>query len=479
MDSPGEQPGESLVFALILWYKYDKKVNEVTAMDVTLEQMLLARENRVRMQEKLLAQYHIPLISFTMNIPGPVKDTPLIRRGFREGVRQVLGTLAAWGLKPRHLEQVEAVTGWEGYFSVDAPARRLKQLCADIEIRSDLGRLFDLDVLDVDGSQLRRGLFGEPERGCMVCGAPGRGCASRRIHSVEQLQKAAGDILTAHFREQDSQAIGRCALRGILDEVCTSPKPGLVDRFHNGSHRDMDLFTFTASASALAPYFISCAAMGQQTRDLPPEETFRRLRRAGVAAEQTMLEATSGVNTHKGAVFTIGILCGAMGRLWTAEGSCREERAIFAQCAAMTGDIMRSELEENRPIRTAGERLYQAHRLPGIRGEAAAGFPSVANIGLPVLRRCLGQGLSRNDSAVVTLLHLIAQVADTNMVARGGLERAGEAARRVSRLLEESPVPTRAQLEELDAYFVAHRLSPGGCADLLAATLFLHDWCDQ
>lgn len=446
-------------------------------MEVTLEQMLLARENRVLTQTRLREETGLPLISFTMNIPGPVKCSPLIERGFREGGRLLREALDQRGLTVVKAEESTAVTGCQGCYAVTGDPEELKTLCAAIENASELGRLFDLDVLDTDGIQLRRGALGQPERGCMVCGAPGRGCASRRVHSVETLQQAVRKILADYFCPRDAREIGRCALRGLLDEVCATPKPGLVDRENNGSHADMDIFTFTASAAALAPYFTDCAVIGQNTRSLPPEETFRVLRKAGRDAEAAMFAATGGINTHKGAVFTLGILCGAMGRLWRPEGGPRDPAEILRECARMTGETLQQELAESltRPPRTAGERLYAEFGLAGIRGEMAAGLPSVGNIALPALHQY--RHLGRNTSAVLTLLTLIARVADTNMVSRGGPEKAREAAEKTARLLEEGPTPEK--IRDLDRWFVSRRLSPGGCADLLAAALCLHDWCGE
>ena len=132
---------------------------------------------------------------------------------------------------------------------------------------------------------------------------------------MAQLQEKTQAVLAAAIREADSKTIARLACQALLYEVATTPKPGLVDRANSGSHRDMDFFTFQASAAALWPYFARCAEIGMDTHSLPPEETFSRLRTPGKLAEGDMLRATAGVNTHKGAIFSMGILCGALGRL--------------------------------------------------------------------------------------------------------------------------------------------------------------------
>ena len=435
-------------------------------MDVTLAQMLEARERRCSRQISLIREFGLPLVSFSMNIPGPVKDSPLIRRGFYAGCAALEAALP----HVIHREITEAVTGCEAMYAVDMDPLTLKSLTASIEDANRLGRLFDMDVIGTDLRKIDREAVRGGTRNCIVCDAPGRGCASRRIHSVEQLQAATRRILEDHFREADAERIGDLAVQSLLEEVHTTPKPGLVDERNSGSHTDMDLSTFRVSAQALAPYFRSCAATGIETADAPAGETFRLLRQAGLEAEQAMYAATGGVNTHKGAIFTLGLLCGAAGRLWRPEGNPKEAQ-LFSEVAVMTRDAMEADWKQGG--NTVGHRLYADHGIRGIRGEVACGLPSLSEIGLPVFRGCLEQDMNRNDAGVLTLLHLIAHVEDTNMIARGGLELAREGAEQAALLLKQNP--SAEQVEALDDWFIRRNLSPGGCADLLAAVFFVHD----
>ena len=152
-------------------------------------------------------------------------------------------------------QELLAPTGCEARYAVKGTAREVKALCVSIEDSTGLGRLFDMDVLAPDGRKLDREEVGGGSRNCIVCGAEGRGCASRRVHSVETLQKATLRIMEEHFAAADRETVTALATRALLEEVCITPKPGLVDRANNGSHRDMDLFTFLARAAALAPYW--------------------------------------------------------------------------------------------------------------------------------------------------------------------------------------------------------------------------------
>ena len=427
--------------------------------------MLMAREWRADFQMYLLRTYEKPVICFTMNIPGALKLTPLIRRSFYRGLAELDQSLPNVIFRTVREEH----TGCEAYFAVDADAIELKSICTRIEDATSLGRLFDMDVTDIDGTRLYRSLVNSKSRDCIVCGAAGRGCASRRIHSAEVLMAATDRIMTDFFYQKDGRRVAGLAVQSLLDEVHTTPKPGLVDQQNSGSHRDMELSTFVASAEALYPYFLECFCQGHETADMTPEDTFSHLRHAGIRAEHEMFRVTGGINTHKGAIFTLGILCGALGRLWTAANPIAPLEEITNHCAAM-GKVSLQDLENITVPSTAGEVLYKNHGLTGIRGEAAAGLPSVVETGLATYRMAQSSGYSTNDSAAVALIHLIARVEDSNLHHRGGASGAAWAKQEAKKLL---PLPDMAQIIELDNRFIARNLSPGGCADLLAATLFL------
>ena len=211
---------------------------------------------------------------------------------------------------------------------------------------------------------------------------------------------------------------------------------------------------------------------GFLTRELDAAEVLPRLRPMGMEAEQAMLSATGGVNTHKGAIFTIGLLCAAAGRLspedWSADSLCA---AVATMAAGVT-----KELAAVTPTHsaTAGQRSYAAHGITGVRGQAEAGFPAVLNTGLPVLRNGLQEGLSLNDAGCAALLHLLSVTDDTNLIHRSNRQTQLQVKQSVADLLADDPYPGKAVIEQLDREFIKNNLSPGGSADLLAATYFLH-----
>lgn len=441
-------------------------------MEVSLREMLDARERRAKRQRELLEAFQQTLVCFTMNIAGPVKNSPLIGRGYALGRRLLRQQLAAAGMEVTHFEEIREKTGNEAFFLVDSSPLAVKKITSEIEDSAPIGRLFDMDVLDKTGRKIDRQELGKEGRRCLICGGMATACARSRAHGVAQLQEKTTQILEAALLQADSQCAARLAVQALLFEVAVTPKPGLVDRENSGSHRDMDMFTFLSSGAGLFPYFAQCVKIGRQGGT--PEETFRALRAPGLLAEGQMLASTGGVNTHKGAIFSMGILCGALGRL--ERQAWGDSDRVLSQCAAMTRGLTARDFAGLTPetARTAGQKLYLRYGVTGVRGQAEAGFPAVGKIGLPKLEAALSQGKSINEAGRAALLAMLADTVDTNMIHRGGYEQAKAASEQAKRLLEREPFPGAKALEEMNRDFVEKNLSPGGTADLLAMTLMLH-----
>ena len=187
-----------------------------------------------------------------------------------------------------------------------------------------------------------------------------------------------------------------------------------------------------------------------------------------------MLRATGGVNTHKGAIFSMGILCGALGRLEREQW--RDPNAVLSECAAMTKGLVIEDYVNLTPetAKTTGQKLYLQYGITGVRGQAEDGFPAVLNVGLPKLEAALAAGKSINEAGCAALLAMLAETVDTNMIHRGGYELAKETSEKLKAFLEKEPFPSKETLEALDAEFIEKNLSPGGTADLLALTYMLH-----
>jgi len=427
-----------------------------TIRHVGVEDILRARDARAARQEEFRLKYRAPLLSFTLNIPGDIKYDSDIRRAFEEGKSRICSQLRRMNAAVCDYTEVIAFTGCEALWAIDADASALKKQMCLIEEADALGRLFDIDVLDSKGLHLSRG----SERTCLICGAPARACARARIHDAQTLFAKAKEIIRAHFQEKFVRKIGETAQRALLHEALTTPKPGLVDRENNGSHSDMDLFSFADSACALRSYFESCVRLGMENAP------YERLQYAGLLAEDSML-LSARANTHKGAIFSLGILCYASGR-------CGEDAAMDAllHAASEAGGYFLSQMQKSPCANTGGEKQYRLYGFTGARGEAASGFASVIKIALPALKKALSEEKNLEESGLFALLSLIAKVQDSNIIRRAGLE--GQAfAQEQARLTLERGCSSE-MLRQMNDAFVLRRISPGGSADLLAVTYFLH-----
>ncbi len=433
-------------------------------MEATLEAILEAREQRWATQKHLLRQFGRPLICFTMNIPGPEKCNFLVTHGFAMGDRLLLEALPRETVVHRLCRETAA--GPEGFYAVDLPAEELKKICVRLEENTPAGRVFDLDVLRPDGSKVEREILGLPGRKCLLCDHPAAICGRSRAHSLDTLREKTWLLLA----EGISRCVGRMAVQSLLCELYATPKPGLVDQNNSGSHADMDFFTFLRSAAALEDYFSRCACIGLEGGR--PGEIFARLRDAGLEAEKRMLRATGGVNTHKGAIFSLGILCGAAGTLLPEQW--RDADLVGSRCAALARGVVRRDFAFMEAPVTAGEQLFEKHGITGARGQAESGFAVARKTGLPILEQGLAEGRSLNDCLCAALMHILVTTQDTNLIKRSNLAVLGQIQGAVSAMLAVRPYPDRQILEALDQTFIRRNLSPGGSADLLAATCFFH-----
>ena len=438
-------------------------------MDVSLAEILLAREERVKLQAEISKRFQCPIISFTMNIAGPQKNSPLIKRSFNIGLKHLCDTIGDDSIIFKCIEK-DLPTGPLAIFAVKKSASELKRFCVETEEKTALGRLFDIDVIDESFQKISR----DRERSCIVCNAPGRACAAGRLHSLHEIIDKMNSIMTAHVFEDDANKIADLARQCLIQEVKTTPKPGLVDLRNNGSHTDMTAEIFERSANVLFDYFVEFIRVGRNTAQLSYKQAFLALRKAGIKAESCMYSVTGGINTHKGAIFSFGLLCGAIGRLWTPESPISSTHELLIETARIAQNAIEADLM-NVSGNTAGERMYIELGSMGIRGEVASGFRSVQNVSLPVYRSFLDNRQSKNDAGVITLLHLIANVDDTAIYNRGGIDGLKFAKEYAKKLLENKKIPTKDLIEEMDEMFIQKNLSAGGSADLLAVTYFIYE----
>lgn len=260
--------------------------------------------------------------------------------------------------------------------------------------------------------------------------------------------------------------LGRLAVASLHAELSCSPKPGLVTPFSRGSHHDMDVATFMRSLFALRGYFTAVAAQGARAPDFEP------LRALGLAAEARMLAATGGVNTHRGAIFSLGLLVAGAARLEVRYGrpACADE--VCRAVSDWQQPLLGAPLDPLSP----GQRACRAHGIEGVREQAARGFPLLREVAVPALRDARLQGSDEEAARVHALMSLVAVTDDLNLLHRGGMAGLRLAQAQAARFLAQGSVQQpdwRAQVARISRRFEARRLSPGGSADLLACALFL------
>ncbi len=263
--------------------------------------------------------------------------------------------------------------------------------------------------------------------------------------------------------------VGRLAVRSLYAELALYPKPGLVSMVDNGSHDDMDARTFLRSLFALRHYFVRIAIAG--LHDAP----FGMLKRLGIDAEARMMQATSGINTHRGAIFCLGMLCAALGRC-RAQRTPPSPQAIRAVLLTQWGQAL-DDHTRGGPPGTHGRCVAEAHAVSGAREEVALGLPSVFEIALPALQRTLDAGRGGRAARVDAFFALMAHINDTNVYHRGGAAGA-HTVRTSARAFLDAGGTAHPGWEQAalgcHRLFMERRLSPGGAADLLAATWLVH-----
>ncbi|TWB15308.1 triphosphoribosyl-dephospho-CoA synthase [Nitrospirillum amazonense] len=257
--------------------------------------------------------------------------------------------------------------------------------------------------------------------------------------------------------------IGGQAARALILEVETWPKPGLVSHIDTGAHRDMDAALLRLSARTLEPYFVALAEAGAADAGMA------RLRLIGLEAEAAMRQATGNVNTHRGAIFGLGLLAAAAG----LAGACDWRQTLGTLVAARWGREITATPQETA---SHGGIVARRYRAGGAREEAAAGMPSVYDVARPALREARRLAAGDEEAARVhACMALIATVEDSNLLYRGGVDGLAFARAAAQRFLRDGGVGCRHwrwAAKAIHDDFVARNLSPGGCADLLAMALF-------
>ena len=258
--------------------------------------------------------------------------------------------------------------------------------------------------------------------------------------------------------------LANLATQALQIELSLYPKAGLVSHVDNGSHHDMDAQTFTTSIMALEIYWLNMVQLGSTSAP------FAALVNAGRSAEKQMLLATNGINTHRGAVFILGILIAALSYGYINKLPVDKVPEIILQLwgheISLHGVIQDSHGSKVRDKYT--------HKAGDIIQDAATGFKPIINQYLPQLRNLY---LQFGALGYLELFYIIlATTADNNLLYRGGEAGLNWAHYQADQFLSDGGIAQAdyiAKLESIHHEFVQHNLSPGGCADIFAATILV------
>lgn len=436
---------------------------------VELAELLKSRDEKALLKSEFIDRYKMPVVSLSMNIAGEIKRSPLVDLAFEYGYSRLIKEL---GEPIKSLVKCD-FTGCFALLVFDLEAELLKSKCLAIEEELPVGRLLDLDVTDAIGMLIRR-----PDtkgRKCLVCGGPVFECSRARAHGLDDVIFKTQNILL----DFASDKISKLAVSALKEELELTPKPGLVDQRNCGAHSDMDFDMMLRSAMSLKVYFENTLRLGFDM-NLSNHCELIKLRNLGIEAEKRMMHLTSGVNTHRGAIYGMGILLSALGNCLKHGGSLVYKSRKIAE-GLFELKKCSSDLECNKHVETTkilmgksnGELAREAFGRCGAEDEAMKGFPT-AFAGACYLEDLVNKyGRPTLIAKLRSFLFILEKADDSNLIHRGGrkgLELAKTEARRIRNLDDDKLVKA---LEELDDVFIEMNLSPGGTADIYAQSLLL------
>lgn len=452
----------------------------------TINDVLRDKDQRVAFQRQLLQLYpKFSLVVIKLNIPGEIKYNSEINKLFTVGYKAFRSNLSKINSTVYDEYIWRRPVGVTAFLVIENSGYDLKQIAVDFEENYSLGRLFDVDVLTQKGSISRKDID-LPVRQCLLCNRPAKECARSRHHSVAELQKMIEkkwlDFQETKADLQDyREKIVNFAVKSLLYEVTVTPKPGLVDPSNHDSHPDMNAFMFIDSSLSLKNYFDACFDAGWSFESNAYQQLLTKIRPLGMAAEKKMFAATSGVNTHKGAIFSLGIIV-------TATANASQQRyfptvdevltIVKAMCSQLVEKDFAKLTQKTAENLTAGQKQYLKYGLTGIRGEVQAGFPTIINWGLPYLKRTNSAAEELNQRLLNTLLQLAMHTADSNLIKRAHhnqkiIETTRQQISNYFSLGAQKTGKGRAAYRQTQEYFKQNNLSLGGTADLLIVTIFL------
>jgi len=420
-----------------------------------------------------MALESFPCVSLSLNVPGFPKSNPTVSTFFKLILSELNVHLKAH-LIDVHNEMAFIRNDAAGDFfivpvsSEEFSLTELKQICEAFEEKHLLGRFIDVDLNDKQGNTISSG----KSKPCFFCNEkPAIECRRNNTHDPEQLRLFMFSIMNDYCRQQREDFIVKhlsfLATQAVLTEISLSPKPGLVDKFSNGSHTDMSYQTFVGSTAAISPWFGELVRAGFCFDESNLTNALPVIRNIGLRMETAMFHATRNVNTQKGIIFLMSLSLFACGKIFSQNNrfSVDQFRIIIKEICK---DLVNGELDRCADqAKTHGEVIYSKYGFSGARGEAESGFQTIFKFGWPYLTGAT----ALNDKILIKcFLALAANNTDTNILYRSNAEVLTAFQYLCKKALEN--FNTNNYAEVID-FCKKENISPGGSADLLAVTIFV------
>lgn len=276
----------------------------------------------------------------------------------------------------------------------------------------------------------------------------------------------------------NEELVADLAVKALLYEVSISPKLGLVSRTSNGSHRDMNFYTFIDSAISLRNYFLKSFKYGKENN--LDDSFFKNLRNLGKKAEEKMFLATKNINTHKGTIFSMGILLSALSYELKINKIIILENLVktIKKISLSLENELEKNLKDNNLVKSAGEKIFEKYGIKGARGLALAGYDLVLLDGLKKLKK-YSDILDFESSCILVLIYYVSMLDDTNIINRTDIETLKSVKLKAKEVFDKNnfkmnKTELRKDTENLNKYFIEKNISPGGSADLLILTIFMY-----
>lgn len=442
-----------------------------------IEEFLFDREKRVAYQEELMKNNKDKtLVTIRVNYPGIEKSNYITD----DIVNIIYNDILSYHHK--YIVYNDKYKNREGlvcHLLFDVDFVRIKKLMIDIEEKHPLGRCVDIDVYTFkDGKTIgisRSHLYKAPRK-CFICDLDAKICSRAQSHTIKEIKDYFNEVYKKYIESQKkreivSYEISQMSMKAMISEVSTFPSFGLVSPISTGSHEDMDYYTFLNSAMAIVPHLKEMASVGFSYKN--PEDIFCAIRKIGILCEKDMFKATNNINTHKGMIFLMGICISAVTKNLYEGKSFENIRSIIKE---MVSDILDDfENLDKKEKLTHGEKLYLEHGFTGIRGQVKDGLSVIFDNIIPKYESSY---LSGNELYIQILISLMAVVEDSTVVYRQDIETLRKVQSDARKLLEIGEIDKRKQNQmiiDLEKEYIEKHISPGGCADLLAISIFMLD----